>query len=352
MKHTRLVAAVLFLLLGLVGSSSAQDQSLQYYQAGNTFYAQRNYDQAIRYYQYAGQLNPNLWQAYQGLGNCYYAKGDKATALTNYQKALAINPNNPQLSSFVQSLQAQEPQLPAPNGSAPSGNSPTSNTALSTSPSGEGLNPNLPKQGKIVFELEDSDWIGSWTDLNTYFGQTVPSTETPYGVKLGLGASYVLSPNFQLGAKVQFLLKTPELVTIGSVETGQWNESTVGGAIEGEGVFPINDGINFIGGLQVGFYTLVGTTIVASGTYSGTANIAGSAPGGMISAGVELLMDSHKSWALDLGLAYQFLSFSPLTDTPTVSGTTGTSYTLKNADGSNASFDFSGIGLSVGARFF
>ncbi len=128
MKHARLAVAVLFLLLGLAGSSSAQDQATPYYTAGNQFYSQQNYDKAISYYQYAAKLNPNLWQAYQGLGNSYYAKGDKANALTNYQKALAINPNNPQLSSFTQSLQAQvgsaPPALPNNSSAASSGANP------------------------------------------------------------------------------------------------------------------------------------------------------------------------------------------------------------------------------------
>ncbi|HVZ79401.1 MAG TPA: tetratricopeptide repeat protein [bacterium] len=94
-------------LLALPVLVRAQDQSNAYYQAGNGLYAQKNYDQAIRYYQAAVQVNPNFWQADQGMGNCYYAKGDKANALASYQKALAINPNNPQLSTFVQSLQAE-----------------------------------------------------------------------------------------------------------------------------------------------------------------------------------------------------------------------------------------------------
>lgn len=95
-----------------------QDQSMAYYNAGNQLYAQKNYDQAIRYYQAAVQVNPNMWQADQGLGNCYYAKGDKASALASYQKALQINPNNPQLSSFTQSLQAQVGSSPALPGAA------------------------------------------------------------------------------------------------------------------------------------------------------------------------------------------------------------------------------------------
>src|SRR5580700_4147512 len=98
MKHFRFTAAVFMTLLGLATALRAQDQSAQYLQAGNTFYSQKSYDQAIRYYQAATQMNANSWQAYQGLGGCYYAKGDNSNALVNYQKSLDINPNNPQVS--------------------------------------------------------------------------------------------------------------------------------------------------------------------------------------------------------------------------------------------------------------
>jgi hypothetical protein len=107
MKHFLFATAIGLICIGSTGFSLADDNSLQYYQAGNTFYSQKNYDQAIRYYQAAVQMNPKSWKAYQGLGNCYYAKGDKAKALTNYQKALDINPNNPQLTLFVQNLRSQ-----------------------------------------------------------------------------------------------------------------------------------------------------------------------------------------------------------------------------------------------------
>lgn len=85
----------------------------------------------------------------------------------------------------------------------------------------------------------------------------------------------------------------------------------------------MGDGVNFIGSLKAGFYTLVGATVDLTGEETGTANVTGSALGGMITAGVELLMDSSKPWALDLGLDYQFLTFSTLTDTPVFNGTTG-----------------------------
>ena len=123
--YQRVCIVLLFCLAFFPALSGwAQDKSLPYYQAGNTFYTNKDYGQAVRYYQAAVQLNPNLWQAYQGLGNCSYAQGDKATALTDYQRALDLNPNNPSLSSFVQSLQAPAAPGPSPEtASSPSAGS-------------------------------------------------------------------------------------------------------------------------------------------------------------------------------------------------------------------------------------
>jgi len=129
MKKLKFAVAVLIAVIGLAASARAQDLSAQYMQAGNTVYSQKNYDLAIRYYQGVVQINPNYWQAYQGMGNSYYGKGDTANALTNYQKALAINPNNPQLASFVQSLQAS---APAPG--------PASNPSSSPAPASRPMN--------------------------------------------------------------------------------------------------------------------------------------------------------------------------------------------------------------------
>lgn len=130
MKQLKFAVAVLMTLIGLASSASAQDQSAQYMQAGNTAYMGRNYDAAISDYLSATQSNPNYWQAYQGLGNCYYAKGDYSTALTNYQKALDLNPNNPQLSNFVQSLRAKVSTAPAAsNNSVPSPGASTAATS-------------------------------------------------------------------------------------------------------------------------------------------------------------------------------------------------------------------------------
>jgi hypothetical protein len=114
MKKGRFASVAFLFFLGLTGISAAQDKALQYYEAGNTLYIQKNYPQAIRYYDAAIQANPDMWQAYQGMGNCYYTQGDNPKALANYQKCLSLHPDNPSLSSMVQTLrekvkEAQDP---------------------------------------------------------------------------------------------------------------------------------------------------------------------------------------------------------------------------------------------------
>ena len=352
MRRNQFKFAVLGLLFSIAGWVHAQDLATQTYLDGNNYYSQKNYDLAIPKYQAALQSNPNFWQAYQGLGNCYYFKGDNDKALLNYRKALSLNPNNPQLSQFNQALSAQAaPALPADG----QGNFPSPGSSVMTS------NPNLPRQGKIIFEIGESDWIGSWSNMDDIYGTIVSSSSSPIGVKLNLGAAYALSPNFQIGAKFQYLRNTPILLNMSSflgVESDEWNQNALGGILEGEGVFPLGDGVNLRGCLELGYYTLVGSNVVMTGSllgtpFSGTMDLTGSAPGGMISGGVELLMDSRKTWAVDIDLVYQLLSISPITGKAIVNGTPQKPTVLQNSsNGDNSKLEFTGVGLGIGIRFF
>ena len=200
MKRVRWVLGIILVVLGFARISLAQDQASPYYQAGNTFYAQKNYDQAIRYYQYAGQLNPNLWQAYQGLGNCYYAKGDKTTALTNYQKALAIHPANPSLASFAQNLQAQlgsAPPLPANTPVFPAVSKAGGKTG-----SGSGVELDVLVGGDFI--------LGATNPVpSTLVQSIIPSgLAGGYGIGFGGGAGiyFPLDSHFSIGANTAFNL--------------------------------------------------------------------------------------------------------------------------------------------------
>ena len=198
MKQMRFAVALLMASFGIAATASAQDQSAQYYTAGNTFYNQKNYDQAIRYYQAAVQMNANSWQSYQGLGNCYYAKGDTSNALTNYQKALDINPNNPQLSQFVQSIKPQSTASPLPT----SNNNATANAGSGMAVAGSASSANK-------FELDVN------VDLMTYGGQI--------GFGAGLGGFIPLDKSFAIGAMASF-----DLVSQGA--SASYGGSSVGGS--------------------------------------------------------------------------------------------------------------------------
>jgi hypothetical protein len=90
----------------------AQASAAQYLAAGNQFYAAKDYNKSLLYYQAAAQMDPQNAAAQQGLGNSYYVLGRKQEALAAYEKAVAINPNNPQLSACVQTLRAQVGSAP------------------------------------------------------------------------------------------------------------------------------------------------------------------------------------------------------------------------------------------------
>jgi tetratricopeptide (TPR) repeat protein len=78
-----------------------------YYQAGKKLYVGQNYDQAIKYFAAALQLDPNNAGALQARANCYYISGQYQNALNDYQKVLDSNPSNAQLANFVERVKAK-----------------------------------------------------------------------------------------------------------------------------------------------------------------------------------------------------------------------------------------------------
>jgi hypothetical protein len=199
MKQLRFAVAVFISLAGLSNLSWAQDPSTQYYNAGNSLYAGKNYDQAIRYYQAAVQGNPHFWQAYQALGNCYYAKGDNNNALTNYNKALSLYPNNPQLSQFVQTLQAKTaPASPAANNNSSGAASPATG-----SPAKAGRAPKM-------FELEPMIGLGVGAGMSYGATLSAPATTIDAGTGIGggVGGYYLLDNHLAVGLIIDYFAYT------------------------------------------------------------------------------------------------------------------------------------------------
>ncbi len=80
------------------------DPVLDFYKQGMTYYQQKDYVQAEKFFQLAAQMNPQDWKAVQMEGYCETMQGHRDLAIQDYEKSLQINPVNPTLSKYVESL--------------------------------------------------------------------------------------------------------------------------------------------------------------------------------------------------------------------------------------------------------
>jgi len=75
-------------------SGALTSDVLNHFNAGVTFYNQREFSKAIQAYQKVIELDPVYVEAYNNLGILLLLKGRDEEALEAFRKALAINPNN------------------------------------------------------------------------------------------------------------------------------------------------------------------------------------------------------------------------------------------------------------------
>jgi tetratricopeptide (TPR) repeat protein len=73
----------------------------EYYVQGINFYDAGDYNSAVENFNYAVQLDPNLYEAYQYLGNIYYNSGDYNTALEYFKKVVELNPQDKEFVQWV-----------------------------------------------------------------------------------------------------------------------------------------------------------------------------------------------------------------------------------------------------------
>ena len=77
----------------------------EYYTAGVDFYQQGDYENSISYLQYATELDPQLYEAYQYLGNIYYETGNYQQALEYYKKVVELNPQDKEFANWVKEFE-------------------------------------------------------------------------------------------------------------------------------------------------------------------------------------------------------------------------------------------------------
>jgi len=86
---------------GTGGQAAAEGSFEDYYNAGAEFYEAARYEEALSYFEYCQQIDPNQPALYQYLGNTYYALGRMAEAIVSYEKAVELNPEDENLRTWL-----------------------------------------------------------------------------------------------------------------------------------------------------------------------------------------------------------------------------------------------------------
>ncbi|MDA0866307.1 MAG: tetratricopeptide repeat protein [Cyanobacteria bacterium] len=97
-------SAQLKLALKTLGEDEGDNAALIYNALGYTYFAQEQYDLAIRTYKDALNLDPNYVTALNNIGHSYEKKQLIPQALDAYEQAIALEPNNKTAKRRLESL--------------------------------------------------------------------------------------------------------------------------------------------------------------------------------------------------------------------------------------------------------
>ena len=77
----------------MTAKGNANSSSQDFFQQGNTAYAQGQFSQAVHAYEYVRAQGLSHWALYYNLGNAYYKGGQLGRAIANYERAFRLNPH-------------------------------------------------------------------------------------------------------------------------------------------------------------------------------------------------------------------------------------------------------------------
>jgi len=208
--------------------------------------------------------------------------------------------------------------------------------------------PSLPEGGSFTPYFGGEGFVPDTSDLSHYYSPTSTTQGFPFGLGVYGGIDYCLDTTLQVGLMAEVLRKFSESVTTNSgAGIEQWDSTAIGASLGLKLLIPVDESTNFILSASGGLYTLLDSSVTVEGPQLNT-NLSATNWGGEAGAAVEFVLDSQKSTALDIGIDYRLLSFSPVTS----SNTALLPSPLTNPDGSNGSVDFSGFVFKAGLRFF
>jgi tetratricopeptide (TPR) repeat protein len=94
MKQFLVLTERLLILSAIVIAIGCVSQAIIYYNRGNDYLHEGDYDRALENYNKAIELDPDIYQVYGNRGNIYDVKGEYEKAIADQTKALEINPRD------------------------------------------------------------------------------------------------------------------------------------------------------------------------------------------------------------------------------------------------------------------
>jgi tetratricopeptide (TPR) repeat protein len=97
MKLPLCILIVSLLTINTVSGAPVQ----HWFESGNTFYAQNNYDSALVYYEKISEAGINNSDVFYNIGNCYFRLNKVGLARLYFEKANKIKPNDPDITTNI-----------------------------------------------------------------------------------------------------------------------------------------------------------------------------------------------------------------------------------------------------------
>jgi hypothetical protein len=280
----------------------------EYYKAGLQLYQQRQYDQAIKYFEAAVRSDTENWQAFQTLGLAFYQKNKIDDAVRAFDKSLRIHSENAPLKAFADQLRNRPVELPVPMD--------TPQVSVSSPPSIH----KVLAQSHFFLKGEDTFALSSLGDLARAYlggrGVTALTNEstTPqgpygtYGSEFGYEFDNFNAVSFSWETEITgtFILNSEDnsvLKTFTPIEYGY--------SLNYYRFMPDGNG-RWIGRIGVGYYNV---NMNASDTTSGLGNVLYPLSGNAIGASISVEREVMLFWVvgLDLSVGFKYADVSQLT---------------------------------------
>jgi hypothetical protein len=306
----------------------------------------KDYGAAANEYLAAVAAYPNYYWAYKQLGTCYYYMGNKPKAVEYYDKYLTYAPQDTAIKKFADSIR-------------PAGSAAPAEVASSVGQ----VAPPLKHWG-LGLDLGFNTYaMGDWNKVFSSGGSGTGGT-----INSGLGLAgdfrYRFTPSWWAGLNVGYLMASSTYT--GPAGSGTTVNIGLPALLLGpEGGYSFENVLQHLNlnlGLGAGYLMLMGASSTGSssgGGYSSswTDTYSGSGFGMRIFGSADWYFLPSLSAGMTLG--YRLASASSITDNYSSQFTYGgsttsssSSATLKNSDGSNSSFDYSGAEINLAITYW